>query len=48
MDIEAVEITSPIGVDDDEFELDDEFKLEDGKNSSLSGIGTFYLDEGGL
>ena len=39
----------PIGVDDAELELDDEFELdEQGKNSSLSGVGVLDLDEGGL
>ena len=43
--IEGVEITWPIGVDDDEFELEDEFE---GRNISLSGVGVLDLDEGGL
>ena len=39
----------PIGVDDAELELDEEFELdEQGKNSSLSGVGVLDLDEGGL
>ena len=46
IDIEAVETIWPTGVDDDEFEVDDEF--EDGKNSSLSGVGVLDLDDGGL
>ena len=35
-------------MDDDEFELDEEFELDDGKNSSLSGVGVLDLDDGGL
>ena len=39
--------TSPIGADnDDEFELDDEFKLDVAKNSSLCGVGVLDVNKG--